>query len=257
MAAKVRSESDGAVRIITIDRPERRNAIDPETAEGLQAAFRAFEDDAEASVAVLRGEGDTFCAGFDLKSLSDGGLPRYEPEGEGPLGISRWLLSKPTIAAVEGHAVAGGIELALWCDLRVAAEGATFGVYCRRFGVPLVDGGTVRLPRLIGQSRALDMILTGRGVGAEEAFSWGLANRLVPRGRALEEAVALAHDLTRFPQICMRADRRSAIEQWGLPLADALRAEGRGGVEPLRQEAREGASRFAGGAGRGGSYESF
>lgn len=243
-----------AVTTVTIARPERRNAVDPETALALRAAFEAFEADETASVAVLTGEGGCFCAGWDLKSFAAGGH-RYEPEGEGPLGPTRSLSSKPVIAAVEGHAVAGGLELALWCDLRVASATAVFGVFCRRWGVPLVDGGTVRLPRLIGHSRALDMILTGRAVGADEALAWGLANRLAPAGAALAEAQALAADIARFPQLCLRTDRLSSYRQWDLALEPALRSEGLAGEAPLRQGARDGAARFAEGRGRGGSFD--
>jgi enoyl-CoA hydratase len=193
-----------------------------------------------------------------LKFAAEGNLDKiYEPEGEGPLGVSRMLLSKPVIAAVEGYAVAGGLELALWCDLRVASESAIFGVFCRRWGVPLVDGGTIRLPRLIGHSRALDMILTGRHVAAEEAASFGLANRVVPRGQALAAAQQLAADLERFPQICLRTDRLSSYAQWGLELDEALKHEGREGARPLLAEARRGAAAFAGGKGRGGDFSSI
>ena len=245
---------DGAVATIMLNRPERRNAVDPETALALRAAFAAFEEDEEAHVGVLAGAGGTFCAGWDLKAMADSDY-RYDPEGEGPLGPTRRLLSKPVIAAVEGHAVAGGLELALWCDLRVASATAVFGIFCRRWGVPLIDGGTVRLPRLIGHSRALDMILTGRAVGAEEAFAWGLANRLVPAGGALAEAQRLAAEIARFPQTCLRSDRLSSYGQWDLKLAEALRAEGIAGAAPLRDGAREGAARFAAGRGRGGRYD--
>jgi enoyl-CoA hydratase len=205
-------------------------------------------------VAVLTGAGGCFCAGWDLKSHAAEDH-RYDPDGEGPLGPTRSLLSKPVIAAVEGHAVAGGLELALWCDLRVASATAVFGVFCRRWGVPLVDGGTVRLPRLIGHGRALDMILTGRPVGAEEALAWGLADRLVPAGEALDRAVALADELARFPQLCLRSDRLSAYRQWDLPLDQALRAEAVAGEAPLKEGAREGAARFAQGFGRGGRFD--
>ncbi len=250
----VQVERDGPVTVVTIDRPERRNAVDAETAVLLREAFRAFEADADASVAILTGAGGTFCAGYDLKSLSAQGV-EYDPLGEGPMGPTRMLLSKPAIAAVEGHAVAGGLELALWCDLRVAAADATFGVFCRRWGVPLIDGGTVRLPRLIGHSRAMDMILTGRPVGAEEALAFGLANRIVPPGQALAQARSLAREIARFPQLCLRTDRASAHAQWDLGLPDALRKEGVEGEKPLLAEARGGAARFAEGAGRSGSFE--
>ena len=249
-------ETRGRIRIVTINRPEVRNAVNPPTAAALCEAFLAFADDDAADVAVFTGAAGAFCAGYDLKAFSGskGDIP-YEPEGVGPMGPSRLLLDKPVIAAVEGPAVAGGLELALWCDLRVAAEDAFFGVYCRRWGVPLIDGGTVRLPRLIGHSRAMDMILTGRPVRGPEALEFGLANRLVPKGTALEAAVALAGELTRFPQLCMQADRMSAIRQWGLSIEDALRYEGREGVAPLEREARDGAGRFAGGKGRSGTFD--
>ena len=250
----VRVSSDGPVVTILIDRPECRNAIDPATALALRAAFRAFEEEDGAGVAVLAGAGGAFCSGWDLKSFAAEGAD-YDPEGDGPLGPTRGLPSKPVIAAVEGPAVAGGLELALWCDLRVASATALFGVYCRRWGVPLVDGGTVRLPRLIGHGRALDMILTGRAVGAEEACSWGLANRLVGAGDALAEAQALAAEIARFPALCMRTDRASAYRQWDLSLEDALRNEAREGAAPLRFGAREGAERFASGLGRSGRFD--
>ena len=252
----VRSDRDGAVAIVTIDRPAVRNAVDGPTAAALSDAFRRFEADPELSVAVLTGAGGSFCAGADLHALAEGRGNRLEEDGDGPMGPTRMLLSKPVIAAVEGHAVAGGLELALWCDLRVAAQDAVFGVYCRRWGVPLVDGGTVRLSRLIGHSAALDLILTGRGVSGEEARSLGLANRLVPKGRALAEAVALAQAIARFPQRCLRSDRRSSYEQWNRSLEDALRLETRLGLEVIRSgESREGAARFAAGAGRHGKPE--
>jgi enoyl-CoA hydratase len=253
---KVLVESDDAITTVTINRfAEARNAVDPETAILLREAFIAFEKDEAQSVAILTGAGGAFCAGYDLKATAaGGGVGRYEPEGVGPMGPSRLLLSKPVIAAVEGYAVAGGLELALWCDMRVASETARFGVFCRRWGVPLVDGGTVRLPRLIGHSRALDMILTGRDVGAREAFDWGLANRLVPAGQALAEARALAGVLAKFPQTCLRSDRLSSYEQWGLDIAEALKNEGRRGLPALTQEARRGAARFAEGKGRGGDF---
>jgi enoyl-CoA hydratase len=256
MMSKVLVERDGAITTVTINRfAEARNAVDPETAILLRDAFTAFDQDESQSVAILAGAGGAFCAGYDLKATASGGsVSRYEPEGVGPMGPSRLLLSKPVIAAVEGHAVAGGLELALWCDLRVASETAKFGVFCRRWGVPLVDGGTVRLPRLIGHSRALDMILTGREVGAREAFDWGLANRLAPPGQALEEAKALAAVLTKFPQTCMRSDRLSSYEQWGMDITEALKNEGRRGLPALIQEARKGATRFAEGKGRGGDF---
>jgi enoyl-CoA hydratase len=244
--------TNGPVTTIALNREFRRNAVDRKTGDLLRSAFAAFEADDDQRVAVLTGSDDVFCAGFDLTSLSSDGIA-YAPEGDGPMGPTRMLLSKPTIAAVEGYAVAGGLELALWCDLRVASASAVFGVFCRRWGVPLVDGGTVRLPRLIGHSRALDMILTGRPVDAQEALSFGLANRVVPRGKALEEAQRLALEIARFPQICMRTDRMSSYRQWGADVESALRFEGIEGERPLLEEARAGVARFAGGAGRGGA----
>jgi len=221
----VHYETDGPVAVITLDRPEVRNAVDRPTAEALAEAFRRFDGDDTLSVAVLVGADGTFCAGADLKAITEGRGNRVMEDGDGPLGISRLLLSKPTIAAVEGHAVAGGLELALWCDLRVASENAVFGVFCRRWGVPLMDGGTVRLARLVGQSHALDMVLTGRGVSGAEALRMGLANRLVPHGTALEAAIALAKDIAKFPQRCLRSDRLAVYEQWQLDLEDALVSE--------------------------------
>jgi enoyl-CoA hydratase len=249
----VRIEKDGWVTSVTIDRPEVRNAVDPATAVALREAFDAFEADETAHVAVLTGAGGHFCAGFDLKALAGGGVA-YDPHGEGPMGPTRRLLSKPVLAAVEGYAVAGGLELALWCDLRIAAEGATFGVFCRRWGVPLIDGGTVRLPRIVGQGRALDMILTGRAVGAAEALAIGLANRVVPDGQARAEAEALAHEIARFPQLCLKGDRHSAYQGWDDDLRQALRAEALAGESAVREGAAEGAGRFAGGRGRGGDF---
>ncbi len=249
-------EIDGAVAVVTINRPELRNAIDRQTAEDLSAAFRRFEDDPDLSAAVLTGAGGYFCAGADLRASAEGRGNRVGVEGDGPLGPTRLLLSKPVVAAVEGPAVAGGLELALWCDLRVAAEDSLFGVYCRRWGVPLVDGGTVRLPRLIGHSRALDMILTGRGVSGREAYDMGLANRVVASGTALAEAVDLAATLAKFPQNCLRSDRLSCYEQWDLALNRALANETRRGIEVLASgEARDGAARFARGEGRHGSFD--
>ncbi len=252
----VRSTTDGPVTVVTLDRPAVRNAVDGPTAAALCDAFRRFDADPNLSVAVLTGAGGTFCAGADLRALAEGRGNRVDETGDGPMGPTRLCLGKPVIAAVEGHAVAGGLELALWCDLRVAAQDAVFGVYCRRWGVPLIDGGTIRLPRLIGHSHALDLILTGRGVSGEEARTLGLANRLVPKGRALPEAIALAHELARLPQRCLRSDRRSAYEQWDLPLDAALRHETRLGLDVIRSgESREGARRFASGAGRHGASE--
>jgi enoyl-CoA hydratase/carnithine racemase len=248
-------QSDGEVFIVTINRPAVRNAIDGPTAAALAEAFRAFDRNAEHAVAVLTGAGGTFCAGADLKALASGSGTPFTEDGDGPLGPTRFLLGKPVIAAVEGHAVAGGFELALWCDLRVAATDAVFGVYCRRFGVPLCDLGTVRLPRLVGMSHAMDLILTGRGVGGEEALRMGLVNRLVPPGTTRAAAIALAHDLARFPQRCMRSDRLSAYEQWSLPFDEAMRNEARRGLEVVRSgETRAGAERFARGVGRHGAF---
>lgn len=252
----VRTETDGEVMVVTIDRPEVRNAVDGPTAAGLADAFGGFEHDDSLAVAVLTGAGGTFCSGADLHAVSRGRGNRVERDlsVDGPMGPARMKLSKPVIAAVEGHAVAGGLELAIWCDLRVAASGAVFGVYCRRWGVPLIDGGTVRLPRLVGQSHALDLILTGRGVHGEEARTMGLANRLVEPGTALEEAVALAHHIAGFPQLCMRNDRRSAIAQWDLDADGAMAFEIEVGLETITSgETVEGASRFASGEGRGGA----
>lgn len=252
----VRTDHRGQVTVIAIDRPEVRNAVDRVTADALATAFRAFDADPNAHVAVLTGSGGAFCAGADLKAVSDGRGNRVGLDGDGPLGVTRMLLGKPVIAAVEGHAVAGGLELALWCDMRVMARDAVFGVYCRRWGVPLVDGGTIRLPRLIGQSRASDMILTGRGVGAEEALGMGLTNRVVEPGQALESAVALAQDIAAFPQRCLRSDRLSVHEQWSLSLEAALKLETELGRETIFSgETREGASRFAAGEGRHGSFQ--
>lgn len=254
---KVRTETRGEVFIVTITRPEVRNCVDRETAEALAEAFRSFDADDALRVAILPGEAGYFCAGADLKEASQGSSNAnlVLEAGDGPMGPSRMLLSKPVIAAIEGFAVAGGLELALWCDLRVAAEDAVFGVYCRRWGVPLVDGGTIRLPRLIGQSHAMDLILTGRGVSGEEARSMGLANRIVPKGEALEKAIELAKEIGAFPQRCMRSDRLSALTQWGADLDPALAEETRLGLEVIRSgETREGASRFAAGAGRHGDF---
>ena len=249
----VRVEKAGPVTTVILDRPDCRNAVDPATAVALREAFDAFEAEESARVAVLTGEGGHFCAGFDLKAVASAAV-RHDPGGEGPMGPTRRRLAKPVIAAVEGYAVAGGLELALWCDLRIASTSAVFGVFCRRWGVPLIDGGTVRLPRIVGQGRALDMILTGRPVGAGEALDFGLANRVVAEGRARAEAEQLAAAIARFPQICLLADRASTLAQWGLPLEEALRSEARGGEAPLAEEALGGAARFASGAGRGGDF---
>ena len=249
----VRVEKDGPVTIVILDRPEVRNAVDPPTAAALRAAFDTFERDEDARVAVLTGAGGHFCAGFDLKDFAAQGTD-HDPRGEGPMGPTRRLLSKPVLAAVEGYAVAGGLELALWCDMRIAAESATFGVFCRRWGVPLIDGGTVRLPRIVGQGRALDMILTGRPVGAAEALAMGLANRIVAEGTARAEAEALAQEIARFPQLCVTVDRRSAYEGWNHGVPEALRAEAVAGDPLAHGVARDGAARFADGRGRGGDF---
>ncbi|MFF7472180.1 crotonase/enoyl-CoA hydratase family protein [Streptomyces sp. NPDC008092] len=249
----VRVERKGPVTTVVLSRPEVRNAVDGPTAAELAAAFRAFEADDEARVAVLWGEGGTFCAGADLKAMGAGHGNRVAPDGDGPMGPTRLRLSKPVIAAIAGHAVAGGLELALWCDLRVAEEDAVFGVFCRRWGVPLIDGGTVRLPRLIGTSRAMDLILTGRPVPAPEAYGMGLANRLVPPGRAREAAEELAASVAAFPQACLRSDRASVLDQEGLDEPAAMDAEIRYGTAVLA-EGLEGAARFAAGAGRHGSF---
>jgi enoyl-CoA hydratase len=250
----VRVERVGPVTTVILSRPEVRNAVDRDTAQALADAFRAFEADEEARAAVLWGEGGTFCAGADLKAVAAGNFNRVDPEGDGPMGPSRMLLEKPVIAAVAGHAVAGGLELAAWCDLRVVEEDAVLGVFCRRFGVPLIDGGTIRLPRLIGLSRALDLILTGRPVTAQEALSFGLANRVVRRGDSRPAAEALAREIASFPQTCMRGDRLSAYEQLDLDFAAALQNELRHGMRALEESAREGAERFASGKGRHGKF---
>jgi enoyl-CoA hydratase len=244
----VRVEREGPVTTVVLSRPEARNAVDRKTADALTEAFRAF-DDSDADVAVLWGEGGTFCAGADLKALDN----HVGEDGDGPMGPTRLRLSKPVVAAVAGHAVAGGLELALWCDLRVAEEEAVFGVFCRRWGVPLIDGGTVRLPRLIGQSRAMDLILTGRPVGAREAYEMGLANRVVPTGTARQAAEELAREIARFPQTCLRGDRASVLDQEGLDERTALGVELRYGLDVLARGV-EGAARFAAGAGRHGSF---
>lgn len=244
----------GAVSVVAIERPHVRNAVDSATATLLREAFADLDADDTVSVVVLCGSGGTFCAGADLKALAAGDRRPVPDAGPGPMGPTRMTLTKPVVAAVEGHAVAGGLELALWCDLRVAAEDAVFGVFCRRFGVPLCDLGTVRLPRLIGHSRAMDLILTGRSVGGPEAFAIGLANRLVPHGQALEAAVQLGEELAALPQACLRSDRLSALEQWGLDEEAAAVNEARRGREVIGTgETLEGARRFARGAGRGGT----
>jgi len=252
----VHEETRDAIRIVTIDRPEARNAVDRATAAELAAAFRRFESDDRAAVAILTGANGTFCSGADLKAVSRTRGNPVSVEGDGPMGPSRMRLDKPVIAAVEGYAVAGGLELALWCDLRVAARDAVFGVFCRRWGVPLVDGGTVRLPRIVGHGVAMDLILTGRPVSGDEALSIGLANRLTEPGKALDVALALAQDIAAFPRRCLLSDRASAYEQWDLPLAEALLNETRRGLEVINSgETAAGAERFASGKGRHGKFE--
>jgi enoyl-CoA hydratase len=252
----VTSSRSGPVTTITLHRPEVRNAVDGPTARALADAFRAFDGDPEASVAILYGAGGTFCAGADLKAMSGDRANRVAPDGDGPMGPTRLVLSKPVIAAVEGYAVAGGLELALWCDLRVAARDATFGVFCRRWGVPLIDGGTVRLGRLIGTSHAMDLILTGRPVSAEEAHRIGLANRLAEPGGAVAAATELALSLAAFPQVCLRQDRLSLLEANGLDEPTAIANELQHGLVAMRAgETRAGAQRFAAGAGRHGQLE--
>ena len=250
----VRYEVEGAVAIVTIDRPDVANAIDRPTAEALADAFRRYDADDSLAVAVLTGAGGTFCAGADLKAMMESGAPRASrvaADGDGPVGPTRMLLGKPVIAAVEGHAVAGGLELALWCDLRVAADDAVFGVYCRRWGIPLMDGGTIRLARLVGHSHALDLILTGRGVSGEEARRIGLANRLVPPGQALAAARSLAGEIAQWPQAALRSDRLSSYEQWSLALDQALRGEFRHGMATLETgELFGGLERYASGGWR-------
>jgi enoyl-CoA hydratase len=253
--SNVLTDRDGNVLVVTINRPEVRNAVDVATAKALTEVFLGYDCDDALSVAVLTGAGDTFCAGADLKAIAAGERRRLTEDAPAPLGPTRLLLGKPVLAAVEGHAVAGGLELALWCDLRVAAEDAVFGVFCRRFGVPLLDLGTVRLPRLIGHSHAMDLILTGRGVQGAEALRMGLANRLVPKGQARDAAIGLAHELAAFPQRCLRSDRLSAYEQWSLSYQDALRNELRRGIEVVQSgESVAGAASFAGGQGRHGTF---
>jgi enoyl-CoA hydratase len=251
----VRVEKNGPVTTVVLSRREVRNAVDRETAAGLVQAFQAFDRDDAARVAVFFGEHGTFCAGADLKAVAAGDLNELDQDGNGPMGPSRLLLGKPVIAAVAGHAVAGGLELALWCDLRVVEEDAVMGVFCRRWGVPLLDGGTVRLPRLVGLGRALDLILTGRPVSASEALQMGLANRVVPTGTSRQAAEQLASEIALFPQECMRADRRSAYEQLDLSLAEALSNEHRGGAPLLATEALAGAREFAAGSGRHGEFK--
>jgi enoyl-CoA hydratase len=253
VSAAVSVERDGPVTTVRLSRPSARNAVDGPTAAALADAFRAFDADDEAAVAVLHGEGGTFCAGADLKAVGTANGNRTDPDGDGPMGPTRLRLSKPVIAAVAGHAVAGGLELALWCDLRVADETAIFGVYCRRWGVPLIDGGTVRLPRLVGTGRAMDLILSGRSVDAAEALAIGLVNRLVPAGEALTAAQGLARQLAAFPQTCLREDRASVLEQEGLDEAAALANEFRHGLLSLAADSLAGAARFASGEGRHGA----
>lgn len=266
----IRIDRDGETTIVTIDRREARNAVDPATAEALFRAFVDFDRDDDAKVAVLTGAGGAFSAGFDLKHAASAIGPEWFAEHDldasfdgrddrprkGPMGPTRLTLSKPVIAAISGPAVAGGMELALWCDMRVMERTAYMGVYCRRFGVPLIDGGTVRLPRIVGHGRAMDLILTGRQIEAEECHEWGLANRLCDEGKALETALELARDLARFPQGCMRADRISAIRQWSLGPEAALANEWRS-AEAFRKEGQAGAARFASGKGRGGDFGAF
>lgn len=250
----VRIEKSGPVTTVILDRPEARNAVNRPVAEALAEAFRAFEKDEQALAGVFYGDHGCFCAGADLKSIGTDAQNRIEPDGDGPMGPSRMVLSKPVIAAISGYAVAGGLELALWCDLRIAEEDAVLGVFCRRFGVPLIDGGTVRLPRLIGLSRALDLILTGRPVKADEALQMGLVNRVVPKGYARVAAEALAREIAAFPQTCMRNDRLSAYEQFDRTFADALRNEFARGIESLVADAATGAERFQSGKGRHGAF---
>jgi enoyl-CoA hydratase/carnithine racemase len=256
MSDTVRTQRNGETFIVTIERPEARNAVDGPTAAALVRAFDTFEGDDTLKIAILTGAGGTFCAGADLKAIGSGEGNRVERDItlDGPMGPTRRLLSKPVIAAVEGYAVAGGLELALWCDLRVAGDSAVFGVFCRRWGVPLIDGGTVRLPRIVGQGRALDMILTGREVGAPEALQFGLATMVVPAGHALDAALVVARRLAALPQTCLRSDRQSTYRQWDLPIEDALALETEVGLATLLTgEGIDGAQRFADGAGRGGA----
>lgn len=256
--ATVLTERKEGILIVTLNRPEVRNAVDRPTADALRQVFEEFDQDDALSVAILQGSGGNFCAGADLGAMSDPQRRNQIDEqgsGPGPMGPTRLILSKPVIAAVSGYAVAGGLELALWCDLRVAEENAVFGVFCRRWGVPLIDGGTVRLPRLIGQSRAMDMILTGRAVDAQEALSFGLTNRVSEAGGALGAAIDLAQQIAAFPQRCLRADRTSALKQWQQSEPDALRQEGAGGYPVVFEEALAGAARFKSGKGRHGEFE--
>tara|TARA_R110000803_G_scaffold265_3_gene1032 strand:- start:1077 stop:1853 length:777 start_codon:yes stop_codon:yes gene_type:complete len=252
----VQTRQEADLLIVTINRPARRNAVDRETAIALYEAFKAFDADESLSVAILTGAEGNFCAGADLQAVAAGKGNPVRPDGDmGPMGPTRLELSKPVIAAVEGYAVAGGLELALWCDLRVASDSARFGVFCRRFGVPLIDGGTIRLPRLIGASRAMDLVLTGREVGPDEALAIGLANYAAPAGKAMDRAIQLASDIAAFPQTCLRADRLSAMRQWSLDMDDALKAEVEGGLDVLKSgETLKGATAFTKGKGRHGTF---
>jgi enoyl-CoA hydratase len=252
MAGDVRVEQSGRVTTVVLDRPDRRNAVDRSTADALAAAFRAFDNDDGADVAVLWGAGGTFCAGADLQAIAAGAPNRLVADGDAPMGPSRMELSKPVVAAIAGYAVAGGLELALWCDLRVAEADATLGVFCRRWGVPLIDGGTVRLPAIVGLGRALDLVLTGRGVAADEALAMGLVDRVVPPGQSRHAAEALAAQIAEFPQDCLRADRRSVLGSIGRPVEVAMRDEFAGGVAVL-DAAADGVQRFTSGAGRHGA----
>lgn len=255
MTNTVLVERDGPVTTVTINRPEVRNAVDNPTADGLADALRAFDADENARVAVIWGAGGSFCSGADLKAIASGARrERYKLDADGPMGPTRLALSKPLIAAVSGYAVAGGMEISLLADLRVMEEDAVMGVFCRRWGVPLIDGGTVRLPRIIGQGRALDLILTGRPVGAEEALSMGLANRVVPAGTSRQAAETLAHEIAAFPQLCMNTDRESVYRQWDMNVEDAMRVEFKAGMAAVEAEGVQGAAQFAGGAGRHGSF---
>jgi len=256
-APTVLVRTDGPITTISLNRPEVRNAVDRVTAESLVATFRAFDQDPDAAVAVFHGEGGTFCAGADLTAVTNGDPNRFAPDGDAPMGVSRLRLFKPVIAAITGHAVAGGLELAVWADLRIAEQDAVLGIFCRRWGVPLIDGGTVRLPRLIGTSHAMDLVLTGRPVDAAEALRMGLVNRVVPVGQAITAAHQLARELTMFPQTCLRHDRLSVLEQEGLSETAAFANEYEHGVVSLTADTLAGASRFAGGAGRHGSFENI
>jgi enoyl-CoA hydratase len=255
----VRVEKQGPVTTVVIDRPEVRNAVDRPTAQALADAFRAFDADADAAVAVLCGAGGTFCSGADLKAIAAGGpeANRVAPDGDGPMGPTRLVLHKPVIAAVEGHAVAGGLELAAWCDLRVVAEDAVLGVFCRRWGVPLIDGGTVRLPRLVGMGRAMEIIMTGRKVTAEESARIGLCETVVPHGQARQAAEAMAQEIARFPQACMRSDRLSAYRAWGKSVREGLESEWATSAPIVKAEGIAGAERFAKGKGRHGDFENI